>query len=191
MPLALLQVLNWCWKDVRRFVAPLPKEYKRVLPYVSTELSLRSAVTKDVCISVLTFISLELQDKWVVLVRKSKRRGSLRACVHGCETSYAFSDEGSTLTNLPIEPLSLNCTTPVTLANKVSSLPRPTFRPGLMGVPRWRTMIDPPGTSCPPKTFTPSRCAFESRPLRELPKPFLCAINEYRVESREFSCRSA
>src|SRR6478609_352692 len=34
----------------------------------------------------------------------------------------------------------------------------------------------PPGTSCPPKTFTPSRCALESRPFLELPKPFLCAI---------------
>src|SRR5205823_2731330 len=61
-----------------------------------------------------------------------------------------------------------------------------TFRPGLMGVPRWRTMMEPPGTSCPPKTFTPSRCAFESRPLRELPKPFLCAIGEYRVMSTEY-----
>src|SRR5215469_3502861 len=37
-------------------------------------------------------------------------------------------------------------------------------------------MIDPPVTSCPPKAFTPSRCAFESRPFLELPKPFLCAI---------------
>src|ERR1700677_4438440 len=37
-------------------------------------------------------------------------------------------------------------------------------------------MIEPPGTSCPPKAFTPRRCAFESRPFLELPSPFLCAI---------------
>src|SRR4051812_39197156 len=79
-------------------------------------------------------------------------------------------------TNFPMLPRSLNLITPVTLANKVSSLPRPTFGPGLIRVPRCRTMIDPPGTNCPPKAFTPSRCAFESRPFRELPRPFLCAI---------------
>src|ERR1017187_6852535 len=80
------------------------------------------------------------------------------------------------LTNLPRRPRSLNSTTPVTLANSVSSLPNPTFSPGLIGVPRCRTMIDPPGTSCPPKRFTPRRCALESRPFLELPKPFLCAM---------------
>src|SRR5262249_41030922 len=47
-----------------------------------------------------------------------------------------------------------------------------------MRVPRWRTIMVPPGTSCPPKALTPSRCAFESRPFLELPKPFLCAISE-------------
>src|SRR4051794_10803343 len=66
---------------------------------------------------------------------------------------------------------------PGILANNVSSLPRPTFWPGLNLVPRCRTMIEPPLTSCPPKTFTPSRCAFESRPFLELPRPFLCAID--------------
>jgi hypothetical protein len=39
-------------------------------------------------------------------------------------------------------------------------------------------MIDPPLMSSPPKAFTPSRCAFESRPFVELPPPFLCAITE-------------
>src|SRR5881398_611009 len=80
------------------------------------------------------------------------------------------------LTNLPSRPRSLNSTTPVTLANSVSSLPQPTLLPGLILVPRWRTMMLPPGTNCPPKTFTPSRCALESRPFLELPRPFLCAI---------------
>src|SRR5215469_2513820 len=84
------------------------------------------------------------------------------------------------LTNLPMRPRSWNLTTPVTLANRVSSLPQPTFRPGLMRVPRWRTITEPPGTSWPPKTFTPSRCEFESRPFLELPNPFLCAIHHLR-----------
>src|SRR5664280_902485 len=80
------------------------------------------------------------------------------------------------LTNLPMRPRSLNSTTPVTLANRVSSLPQPTLAPGFSLVPRWRTMMLPPGTNWPPKTFTPNRCAFESRPFLELPRPFLCAI---------------
>src|ERR1035437_3143359 len=80
------------------------------------------------------------------------------------------------LTNLPIRPRSLNSTTPVTLANRGSSLPQPTLAPGFNLVPRWRTMMLPPGTNWPPKTFMPSRCAFESRPFLELPRPFLCAI---------------
>src|ERR1017187_2082060 len=80
------------------------------------------------------------------------------------------------LTNLPRRPRSLNSTVPVTLANSVSSLPQPTLRPGFNLVPRWRTMMEPPGTNWPPKTFTPSRCALESRPFLELPNPFLCAI---------------
>src|ERR1700694_5943987 len=37
-------------------------------------------------------------------------------------------------------------------------------------------MMLPPRTSSPPKRLTPSRCEFESRPLRELPPPFLCAM---------------
>src|SRR5579883_1749448 len=80
------------------------------------------------------------------------------------------------LTNLPIRPRSLNSTTPVTLANRVSSLPQPTLRPGLILVPRCRTMMEPPGTSWPPKTLTPNRWELESRPFLELPSPFLCAI---------------
>src|SRR5580693_7794784 len=80
------------------------------------------------------------------------------------------------LTNLPKRPRSLNSTVPVTLANRVSSLPQPTLSPGLSLVPRCRTMMEPPGTNCPPKTLTPSRCALESRPFLELPNPFLCAI---------------
>jgi len=42
----------------------------------------------------------------------------------------------STMTNLPMEPRSLNTMRPLIFANKVSSLPRPTFRPGFTRVPR-------------------------------------------------------
>src|SRR3712207_526313 len=58
----------------------------------------------------------------------------------------------------------------------VSSLPMPTPTPGLKRVPRWRTMISPPVTTCPAKTLTPRCWGFESRPLRLEPRPFLCAI---------------
>src|ERR1039458_6345625 len=92
------------------------------------------------------------------------------------------------LTNLPIWPRSLNSTTPVTLANSVSSLPQPTLRPGLILVPRCRTMMEPPGTNWPPKTFTPRRCAWESRPFRELPKPFLCAMRHLRHNLANLHC---
>jgi hypothetical protein len=33
-------------------------------------------------------------------------------------------------------------------------------------------MIEPAVTAVPSKTFTPSRWAVESRPLREVPEPF-------------------
>src|SRR3954462_1162249 len=38
-------------------------------------------------------------------------------------------------------------------------------------------MISPALTTCPPNRFTPSRCALESRPLREDEAPFLCAMS--------------
>src|SRR4051794_723165 len=72
---------------------------------------------------------------------------------------------------------SLNSTVPAAVAKIVSSLPMPTPRPGLNLVPRWRTMISPPVTAWPANTFTPRRLAFESRPLRLEPSPFLCAIS--------------
>src|SRR3954469_19329035 len=69
-----------------------------------------------------------------------------------------------------------NWTAPAARANSVSSLPRPTLTPGWNLVPRWRIRISPAFTSWPPYRFTPRRWAFESRPLRELDAPFLCAI---------------
>src|SRR5271154_4459832 len=80
------------------------------------------------------------------------------------------------LINLPLRPRSRKTTMPCTFAKRVSSLPRPTFSPGLKREPRCRTRMEPPVTSSPPKAFTPRRCALESRPFLELPNPFLCAI---------------
>src|SRR6478735_7051389 len=70
-----------------------------------------------------------------------------------------------------------NFTAPATSANSVSSPPRPTPSPGWKCVPRWRTRISPALTTWPPKRLTPSRWAAESRPLRELEAPFLCAMS--------------
>src|SRR5438552_5361580 len=52
----------------------------------------------------------------------------------------------------------------------------PVPSPGRNFVPRWRTRIIPAFTSWPEKIFTPSIFGFESRPFREEPSPFLCAI---------------
>src|SRR5262245_59566489 len=70
-----------------------------------------------------------------------------------------------------------NWTAPAARANSVSSLPRPTLTPGWNLVPRWRTRISPALTCWPPKRLTPRYWALESRPLRELDAPFLCAIS--------------
>src|SRR5450759_1661454 len=44
--------------------------------------------------------------------------------------------------------------------------------------PRWRTMIEPAGTSWPAPTFTPRRWPTESRPFFELEPAFLWAIDQ-------------
>jgi hypothetical protein len=46
-------------------------------------------------------------------------------------------------------------------------------------VPRWRTMIEPALTAVPSKTFTPSRWAVESRPLRDEDAPFFFDMTLY------------
>src|SRR5579862_5354672 len=52
----------------------------------------------------------------------------------------------------------------------------PTRSPGWNLVPRWRTMMLPGMTISPPNFLTPSRRPALSRPLREDPPAFLCAI---------------
>src|SRR5437763_11872896 len=78
----------------------------------------------------------------------------------------------------PCAPWSSNFTRPAIFAKIVSSLPRPALRPARKRRPRWRTMMVPPLTRLPSCALTPSRCELLSRPLRELPCPFLCAINQ-------------
>ena len=46
-------------------------------------------------------------------------------------------------------------------------------------MPRWRTMIEPAGTSWPSPTFTPSRWPTQSRPFFELEPAFLWAMSVY------------
>ncbi|MFT6813147.1 MAG: hypothetical protein ACJASK_001774 [Ilumatobacter sp.] len=78
-----------------------------------------------------------------------------------------------------------NCTTPSASAKSESSLALPTLMPGWKRVPRWRTMMAPVRMSSPPNTFTPRRCAFESRPLRVEPPPFVFDIKSQRPFSWE------
>ena len=55
-------------------------------------------------------------------------------------------------------------------------------------------IIKPPETSSPANRLTPSRCALESRPFFELPKPFLCAISsslEFHRRIRPAECAAA
>src|SRR3954453_13951751 len=89
--------------------------------------------------------------------------------------SAGEASAGRTEMTRPRRPV-VKSTRPGRAAKMVSSLPMPTPSPGLNLVPRWRTMISPPFTTCPANTFTPSRWAFESRPLRLEPSPFLWAI---------------
>src|SRR6266852_1771148 len=52
-------------------------------------------------------------------------------------------------------------------------------------------MMLPAATSCPPKRLTPRRFDCESRPLRELPPAFLCAIACLSVQGRPLCLRNA
>src|SRR3954452_18627928 len=95
-------------------------------------------------------------------------------------TAYAetVSRAGTAVIENPRRPRrNPKVTAPGTSANSVSSLPRPTPRPGWKWVPRWRTMISPALTTWPPKRLKPRRWALESRPLRDDEAPFLCAMS--------------
>src|SRR4051794_36794681 len=93
--------------------------------------------------------------------------------------SAACAAIGITCTYLRPSLPSRNATQPSVSANKVWSLPRPTLLPGCHLVPRWRTMMLPARTACPPNFFTPRRLLSLSRPLRDEPPAFLCAMSNY------------
>src|ERR1700755_2064438 len=50
-------------------------------------------------------------------------------------------------------------------------------------------MISPPVTVWPANTFTPSRFALESRPLRLEPRPFLCAMSALSADLGDADAR--
>ena len=58
-------------------------------------------------------------------------------------------------------------------------------------LPRWRMMMLPGMTAWPPDFLTPRRRPAESRPLRELPPAFLCAIRDYSSVSCAAGAASA
>src|SRR5206468_1520630 len=86
---------------------------------------------------------------------------------------------GITWTYLRPSLPSRNATCPSVSAKRVWSLPRPTLSPGCHLVPRWRTMMLPARTDSLPNFFTPRRLLSLSRPLRDEPPAFLCAMSNY------------
>src|SRR6476660_10591677 len=78
-----------------------------------------------------------------------------------------------------MRPLRLvaNSTLPSVVANSVWSVPMPTLAPGCHLVPRWRARMLPDSTCSPPYFLMPRRRPAVSRPLREEPPAFLCAIS--------------
>src|SRR3982751_7052720 len=55
----------------------------------------------------------------------------------------------------------------------------PTLSPGCHLVPRWRTVMWPARRVSLPNFFTPRRLLSLSRPLRDEPPAFLCAMSNY------------
>src|SRR5438034_4400990 len=51
-------------------------------------------------------------------------------------------------------------------------------------------MMLPAATSCPPKRLTPRRFDCESRPLRELPPAFLCAMDRSSAQTAVLCLRN-
>src|SRR5919197_5892405 len=91
----------------------------------------------------------------------------------GCRRHSGLDADGATTVTVRRSPDWRKESVPSRLAKIVSSLPIPAPGPGRKRVPRWRTMIIPALTVWPSKALTPRRFAFESRPLREEPSPFL------------------
>ena len=101
----------------------------------------------------------------------------LDECLPSCSFSFQnyFASAGITLTRF-CPWITSNSTMPSLVAKMVSSLPRSTFKPGLIRVPRCRTRIFPDKTYSPAYFLTPKRWALLSLPFLAEPPPFLCAI---------------
>src|SRR3954454_21917526 len=101
-----------------------------------------------------------------------------RRTTPGCQWDDCVVQTSTAVMDTVLRPRRVpKVTAPGSRANSVSSLPRPTPRPGWKRVPRCRTVISPALTTWPPKRFKPSRWALESRLLREDEAPFLCAMS--------------
>src|SRR5216684_5853443 len=132
-------------------------------------------------------IDLALVEKFHGLVdvkRKGERLGRSPRFPVGPGNGYSAASAGRSsagrgTTEMKVRPPIpfLNCTAPSSSANSVWSRPMPTRSPGWNLVPRCRTMMLPGMTISPPNFLTPSRRPALSRPLREEPPAFLCAIS--------------
>src|SRR5207237_73983 len=121
--------------------------------------------------------SHEIRDRLPLLVLDERARRDLQdQVVRVSAVAPAAAAAPSTDTCLRPWPVRSKRTTPSTSANRVWSRPMPTLDPGKIAVPRWRSRMVPALTSCPAPVFIPSRWPTLSRPLRELPAPFLCAM---------------
>src|SRR6185437_3680303 len=107
---------------------------------------------------------------------------SLRRPPPGLNVQVAYSAaRGSGLTEIWTRPWDFvaNSTLPSTSAKMVWSRPRPTLAPGYHLVPRWRTRMLPAMTLSPPNFLMPRRRPSVSRPFRDDPPAFLCAMVGY------------
>src|SRR5689334_9307524 len=113
-------------------------------------------------------------------VNDSNKKGRLAPAVHYALVGAAYSAAAGaglrTETWTRPSDLRSNSTWPLTRAKMVWSRPSPTFAPGRHFVPRWRTMMLPASTLWPPDFLMPRRRPSVSRPLRDEPPAFLCAI---------------
>src|SRR5689334_166051 len=109
--------------------------------------------------------------------RGAADRSPSESVASGSVYSAASAGSGTTEMNLRPPIPSWNFTWPASSANSVWSRPIPTRSPGWNLVPRCRTIMLPGTTISPPNFLTPSRRPGLSRPLRDEPPAFLCAIS--------------
>lgn len=101
--------------------------------------------------------------------------------MHSCLFYYYTESTCTTFRIRFLLPIPCSCifsirTTPAIFANKVWSVPIPTFSPARNFCPRCRTRMEPALAGCLCRILTPSRRPIESRPLLVDPPAFLVAI---------------